>query len=101
MAADLQTVHMSDGCAIKVKILGDGPNKPLVIAHHGAPGLSTYMEPAAQFGFLADIFRVLVYDMRGSGESDKNRPYTHKQWTQDVEELRYLINDQPGFGYFK
>ena len=89
MTDHLQTVHMSDGCAIKLKILGDEPNKPLMIAIHGAPGLSTLGEPAAQFGAFADKFRVLVPDMRGSGSSDKKRPYTHKQWVQDIEELRY------------
>ena len=89
MADDLQTVHMSDGCALKVKILGDGPGKPLMIAHHGGMGLSTYKETAAQFGALANTFRLLVFDARGCGSSDKKRPYTHRQWAQDVEELRY------------
>jgi hypothetical protein len=42
MAEELQTVHMSDGCAIKVKIIGDGPGKPLMIAHHGAPGVPEF-----------------------------------------------------------
>ena len=86
---ELQVVHMSDGCAIKLTILGDGPGKPLMIAHPGAPGLSTHKEPAVQFGALVDIFRVLVFDPRGSGASDKTRPYTHERWTQDIEELRY------------
>jgi proline iminopeptidase len=80
---------MSDGCAIKLKILGDVPGKPLLIAHHGASGLCTHKEPAAQFGAFADTFRVLVFDSRGSGNSDKKRPYTHQRWTQDIEELRY------------
>lgn len=47
MAGDLQTVHMSDVCAIKAKILGDEPDKPLMITIHGAPRLSTHVEPEA------------------------------------------------------
>jgi pimeloyl-ACP methyl ester carboxylesterase len=46
------------------------------------------METEAQFGVFSDLFKVLVFDNRGSGQSDKKRPYTHKQWVQDVEELR-------------
>ena len=87
--SDLQTVTMSDGCDIKVKLIGDdGANKPLVIAHHGAPGLSTHKEPEAQFSWLTETFKILFFDMRGCGASDKKRPYTHKRWVQDVEELR-------------
>lgn len=55
-----------------------------------ALGLSTHGEPEAQFGFLSDTFRVLVFDNRGSGRSDKKRPYTHAQWIADVDELRYV-----------
>lgn len=88
MAGQLSMVVMSDGCKINAKILGDAPNKPLMIAHHGAPGLSSYAESEASYGIFADIFRVLVFDMRGCGDSDKQEPFTHKQWVQDVDELR-------------
>ncbi|KAK3631518.1 hypothetical protein LTR56_012274 [Elasticomyces elasticus] len=88
MASDLQDVRMSDGCNIKAKILGHGPDKPLLLTVHGAPGLSTHRETEAWCGPFADIFRVLVFDLRGCGESDKQRPYTHARWIQDVDELR-------------
>lgn len=88
MADDLTDVRMSDGCNLKVKIIGNDPKKPLMIAHHGAPGLSTHKEPVAWCSEFADRFRVLVFDMRGSGESDYMRPYTHKRWVEDVEEIR-------------
>ncbi|KAK5127621.1 hypothetical protein LTR85_006961 [Meristemomyces frigidus] len=88
MEAQPQTVHLSDGCAIRAKLLGDEPGKPLMIAHHGAPGLSTHLEAEAAYGDFADKFRVLVFDMRGCGDSDKQRPYTHAQWTHDIDELR-------------
>lgn len=85
---ELQTVRMSDGCGIKAKILNDAPGKPLMIALHGAPGLSSHAEAEASYADFADVFRVLFFDMRGCGESDKQQPFTHKRWVQDVEELR-------------
>ena len=88
MAEELQTVHMSDGCGIKTKILGDDPNKPLMIAVHGAPGLATHGSSEAQFGQFVDQFRVLVFDARGCGTSDQKKPYTHAQWVSDIDELR-------------
>lgn len=87
MAEDLVDVRMSDGCVLKVKLVGDS-SKPLMIANHGAPGLSTHKEPLMWCRIFLDKFRLLVFDMRGSGESDKKRPYTHQRWVDDVEELR-------------
>jgi len=86
------TVQMEDGVNLHVKIIGDKPNskKPLLIALHGAPGLSTHAEPEAAFEFLADVFRVLIFDARGSGASDKKGPYTHERWIGDIENLRYV-----------
>lgn len=85
-------VQMDDGVHLNVKILGDDPThaKPLLIGLHGAPGLSTLSEPVASFGFLSDRFRVLVYDARGSGDSDHVGPFDHDRWTKDIENLRYV-----------
>lgn len=72
---------------LEVELLG--PERgPLLIAHHGAPGLGSRAEPRASFGRLADRFRVLVFDARGSGASEGHPPFTHEQWAADVEELR-------------
>lgn len=82
-------VTMSDGATLFVKILGDNtPGKPLLLTHHGAPGLSSHREPETTFAFLQDKFRVIVYDARGSGVSDLKPPYTHERWVADIEELR-------------
>ncbi len=81
-------VTMDDGAKLWVKVLGDEPGKPLVIAHHGAPGVSSHLEPEASFGFLADRYRVLVFDARGSGYSDLKEPYSHERWVEDVDQLR-------------
>ncbi len=82
-------VTLSDGASLYVKLYGEiSSTKPLLIAHHGAPGLSSHREPEGSFGFLRSKFRVLVYDARGSGISDLKGPYTHERWIADIEELR-------------
>ncbi|QFY08602.1 alpha/beta fold hydrolase [Nonomuraea phyllanthi] len=75
-----------NGTRLNVEILGDG--EETVIAHHGAPGLGSLAEPKASFGRLADTYRVVVFDARGSGASGLTGPFTHEQWVADVEALR-------------
>ncbi len=65
-----------------------GESGPGIIAHHGAPGLSSHAEPKAAFGPLADRHRVVTFDARGSGVSDARPPYTHEQWVADIDGLR-------------
>lgn len=59
-----------------------------IIAHHGAPGLSTHEEPKKAFGPLADKHMVITFDARGSGYSDAVGPYTHEQWVADIDAIR-------------
>jgi proline iminopeptidase len=75
-----------NGNQLNVEVLGEGERT--IIAHHGAPGLGSLAEPKASFGRLADAYRVVVFDARGSGASGENGPYTHEQWVEDVEGLR-------------
>lgn len=85
------TVVMDDGVKLHVKILGDGngsDSRPLLISLHGAPGLSTHLEPEASYNFLSSVYRVLVYDGRGSGASDHVGPFSHERWIKDIENLR-------------
>jgi proline iminopeptidase len=83
-----------NGNDLVVEILGE-ENSPTIIAHHGAPGLGSRAEPRTSFGRLADTYRVVVFDARGSGESEGKEPFTHEQWARDVEEIRqYLGVDQ-------
>jgi proline iminopeptidase len=72
---------------LAVEVFG-ADDAPVLIAHHGAPGLGSRAEPRATFSPFADTFRVIVFDARGSGESGGNEPYTHEQWAADVEGLR-------------
>lgn len=77
-----------NGNILNIELLGDTPAAPLLIAHHGGPGLGSLAEPRAAFGPLSDEYRVLVFDARGSGESGGTPPFTHEQWAADVDGLR-------------
>ena len=76
-----------NGAELEVEVLGP-ENAPVLIAHHGAPGLGSRAEPKASFGALADTYRVIVFDARGSGDSSETPPYSHEQWTADIDTLR-------------
>lgn len=79
-----------NGNRLAVEVLGP-PDAPVLIAHHGAPGLGSRAEPRDSFGRLADSYRVVVFDARGSGESEGNGPFTHEQWAADIDGLREWI----------
>ena len=69
-----------------------GPdNRQAILCFPGAPGLSDHHEPKASWGRLADRYRVIVQDQRGSGQAGLNPPFTHKQWVDDAEALRQYL----------
>jgi proline iminopeptidase len=76
-----------NGNELEVEVFG-ADDAPVLIAHHGAPGLGSRAEPKATFAPFADTFRVIVFDARGSGVSEGRPPFTHEQWVADVEALR-------------
>jgi len=76
-----------NGNELEVEVFG-ADDAPVLIAHHGAPGLGSRAETRTTFSPFADTFRVIVFDARGSGESGGTEPYTHEQWAADVEGLR-------------
>jgi proline iminopeptidase len=67
-------------------------NEQAILCFHGAPGLSDHGEPKRSWGRLADHYRVIVQDQRGSGQAGLNPPFTHKQWVDDAEALRQALN---------
>lgn len=79
-------VHIN-GNQLDVEVLGP-TDAPVMIVHHGAPGLGSKAEPKASFGPLADTYRIVIFDARGSGVSQDNAPLTHEQWAADVDALR-------------
>jgi proline iminopeptidase len=76
-----------NGNRLAVEVLGPD-DAPVLIAHHGAPGLGSRAEPRASFGRLADTYRVVVFDARGSGQSEGNGTFSHEQWAADIDGLR-------------
>ena len=85
------TLKLSDGAHLHVKLLGPA-TAPLLIALHGGPGLDSHASSLQAYSFLSSRnFRVLVYDARGSGASDKRGPYSHARWVADLEELRFVL----------
>lgn len=89
-------VTLSDGARAVVRLLGDSGDrsKPLLTALHGVPGLSSHLETESAFSFLTSCFKVLVYDARGSGESDLQLPFTDERWIADIDELRSVVPQQ-------
>jgi proline iminopeptidase len=66
----------------------DGP--PLVVLH-GGPGVGDCRKHVRDLGALADEFRLLFYDARGSGRSGDVPPYTHEQWVEDLDALTWQL----------
>jgi proline iminopeptidase len=76
-----------NGNELAVEVLGP-EGAPVILTHHGAPGLGSRAEPRASFGRLADEYRVVVFDARGSGESEGSGVFNHEQWAADLDALR-------------
>jgi proline-specific peptidase len=69
-----------------------GPDDaPVLAILHGGPGVGDCRDQVRDYGALADEFRLLFYDARGSGRSEEKPPYTHEQWVADVDELTRQI----------
>lgn len=84
-----QWVDINDN-HLAVEVLGPD-DAPVIITHHGAPGLGSRAEPRASFGRLADEYRVVVFDARGSGQSEGKGTLSHEQWAADIDALREWI----------
>lgn len=79
-----------NGCKIYYEVLGEN-NTDTIFFIHGAPGLGDCRGDRNAFAPLADEFRLVFLDMRGSGRSEEIPPYTHAQWTADIDTLRQQI----------
>ncbi|KAG9250728.1 Alpha/Beta hydrolase protein [Emericellopsis atlantica] len=86
-------VQLRDKARLRVAIINDEPTLPLAIVVHDSPGVSDMKESQKKFGFLAKRFRLLIYDLRGSGRSDDMGPFTHQRWLVDIEELSRWAGD--------
>lgn len=86
-ATSAATMIEINGNRLAVEVLGP-EGAPVIIAHHGAPGLGSRAEPRASFGRLADQYRVIVFDARGSGQSEGSGSLSHESWAADIDGLR-------------
>lgn len=82
-----------NGVKLRVDVQGE-KDRPALYAHHGAPGIGSHGNVKGALAPLADSFRVVTFDARGSGESDAAPPYTHAQWVSDLDELRKHHGDE-------
>ncbi len=76
-----------NGVSLYCETKGDSANPPIYFLH-GAPGLSDCRSDIATFSSLSDEYFLVFMDHRGSGRSGEVPPYTHEQWTSDIDALR-------------
>lgn len=74
-------------CKLYYEVHGEG-NRDTIFFIHGAPGLGDCRSDLNAFSTLAEDYRLVFLDMRGSGRSEEKPPYTHEQWTADIDSLR-------------
>ncbi|MGN8646256.1 alpha/beta fold hydrolase [Gracilibacillus sp. HCP3S3_G5_1] len=71
------------------------PEGETIFFIHGAPGLGDCRGDIKSFQALGDDYQLIFMDMRGSGRSEGNGPFTHEQWTADIEEVRQKLVGGP------
>jgi len=76
-----------NGAELEVDVQGPA-DAPVLIAHHGGPGIGDRTDYTTAFAPFADRFRVITFDARGSGASSDTEPYSHEQWAADIDGLR-------------
>ncbi len=76
-------LEVSDGS--KLYYVDWGSGRPVVFLHGRGGSLELYSYQAAE---LSDDFRVLAYDARGHGNSDKpNSAYSHDEYARDLKDF--------------
>jgi proline-specific peptidase len=76
-----------NGCQIYYEVHGKEDGEAIFFIH-GGPGMGDCRGDIAAFSPLGDEYKLVFLDMRGSGRSEDKPPYTHEQWTSDIDELR-------------
>jgi proline iminopeptidase len=76
-----------NGAELEVDVQGPADG-PVMIVHHGGPGMGDRSDYTTAFAPFADRFRIITFDARGSGASAEVEPYSHEQWAADVDALR-------------
>ncbi|PYZ95924.1 alpha/beta hydrolase [Alteribacter lacisalsi] len=71
------------------------PEGETIFFIHGAPGIGDCRGDIQSFSPLGDEYRLVFMDMRGSGRSEGKPPFTHEQWTADIEAMRKELVNGP------
>lgn len=61
-----------DANGVKIRYIEQGKGEPVILLHGGTSNLETWVS-AGVVANLARDFRVIAYDARGAGKSDKPR----------------------------
>jgi predicted alpha/beta-fold hydrolase len=73
-----------------------GDNQDVVVVLHGGPGAShSYLRP--EFDALSDVARVIYYDQRSCGKSEKS---ARNYWQDYMEDLRRVIHSVSNKDFF-
>jgi proline iminopeptidase len=86
MEASTTTHRTVNGARLHVETHGPD-DAPALMILHGGPGVGDCRDQVRDYGPLADEFRLVFYDARGSGRSEDKPPYTHEQWVADADAL--------------
>jgi proline iminopeptidase len=89
---DAQAVRVN-GFDLYYRAVGEDDGRPAIVVVHGGPGMSSQTFKRS-LDFLADEYRVIYYDQRGSGNSQiKPDPslYTIDQLVEELESLRSQV----------
>ncbi|WP_245573331.1 SDR family oxidoreductase [Amycolatopsis benzoatilytica] len=83
-------VTASDGVRLSARVSGN-PDGPTVVLVHGYPDNSSMWDGVA--AELRRAHRVVVYDVRGAGESDKPRPRRAYRLDQLADDLAAVVDE--------
>lgn len=76
-----------NGAELYYEVYGE-ENEQAIVALHGGPGVSNHEKSLRAYEPLTDEYKLVVYDHRGCGRSEQQRPYSNEQFADDVEGLR-------------
>lgn len=79
-----------NGCRIYYEVHGKEDGETIFFIH-GGPGMSDCRGDVKTFADLGNQYRLVFLDNRGSGRSESVPPYTHEQWTSDIDALRAYL----------
>lgn len=89
---DEHTVVADDGTRLWIEESGP-PEGPSVVLCHGGPGMADYLKDLGDMLTEADM-RVVRWDQRGAGRSERKGPYSVERFVADLEAVRRTVVGQ-------